>query len=106
MIKEEAFRTEYCEFMKELFDAGHARKVPRERLSERSWYIPHHGVYHPRKKKLRVVFDCSAEQDGVSLNSKLLQGPEFMSSMLGVLSRFILGTMPVMADIEAMYYQV
>ena len=30
------------------------------------WYIPHHAVYHPKKKN-RVVFDCSAHQ-GTSLN--------------------------------------
>ena len=106
MRKEEVFCKEYCEFMKKLFKAGHARKVPKERLSERAWYIPHHGVYHPAKKKLRVVFDCSAELDGVSLNSMLLQGPDFMNSMLGVLVRFRTGLIPVMADIEAMYYQV
>ena len=106
MMKDEGFCKEYCEFMKKLFKAGHARKVPKERLLERSWYIPHHGVYHPSKKKLRVVFDCSAELDGVSLNSMLLQGPDFMNSMLGVLVRFRIGLIPVMTDIEAMYYQV
>ena len=33
------------------------------------WYIPHHGVYHPKKKKIiRVVFDCRAHYQGISLN--------------------------------------
>lgn len=40
-------------------------------------YIPHYGVYHPRKHKLRVVF--------VSLNSQLLQGSNLTSSLVGVL---------------------
>ena len=106
MMKEEVFCNEYCQFMNKLFKAGYARKVPEKRLSERSWYIPHHGVYHPTKRKLRVVFDCSAELDGVSLNSMLLQGPDFMNSMLGVLVRFRIGLIPVTADIEAMYHQV
>ncbi len=106
MLKEKKFRDDYCGFMETLFGAGHARKVPEERLGERSWYIPHHGVYHPAKKKIRVVFDCSAEKDGVSLNSVLMQGPDFMNSLLGVLLRFRIGLIPVMADIEAMYYQV
>ena len=31
-------------------------------LSGKTWYIPHHGVYHPSKPgKIRVVFDRSAE---------------------------------------------
>ena len=72
MIKEEAFYTKYCGFMKKLLKAGYARKVPKKRLSERAFFISHHGVYHPTKGKMRVVFDCSAEYEGVSLNSVLL----------------------------------
>ena len=106
MLKEPRFHIEYCKFMRKLFEAGHARKVPKERVGERAWYIPHHGVYHPTKGKLRVVFDCSAEKDKVSLNSKLKQGPDFSNSLLGVLLRFRLGLIPVMADIESMYHQV
>ena len=106
MLKEPKFYIEYCNFMRKLFKANHARKVPKERIGERAWYIPHHGVYHPTKGKLRVVFDCSAEKDGVSLNSKLKQGPDFSNSLLGVLIRFRLGLIPVMADIESMYHQV
>ena len=43
-----------------------AERVPLEELfldNDRVWYIPHHGVYHPKKKtgKIRVVFYASAE---------------------------------------------
>ena len=71
-----------------------------------AWYIPHHGVYHPTKKKIRVVFDCSAQVDGVSHNDVLLQVPDLTSSLVGVLMRFRLETVAVMGDIEAMFYQV
>lgn len=50
-------------------------KVPDEELGRNDgkvWYIPHHGVYHPKKHKLRVVFDCGASYQGVTLNEQLL----------------------------------
>ena len=68
------------------------------------WRIPHHGVW--QKGKLRVVFDVSAECDGVSLNKELIQGPDMINSLPGVLARFRLEDMGLMADIEAMFYQV
>ena len=106
MIREKKFYDAYCRFMQKLLIAGHARKVPKERLKEKAWHLPHHGVYHPTKDKLRVVFDCSAETDGVSLNSVLLQGPDVSNSLLGVLLRLRKGKIAVMADIEGMYHQV
>ena len=106
MLQDKQFYDDYCHFMDKILKAGHAKKVPKERLQERAWYIPHHGVYHPTKKKFRVVLDCSAEKDGVSLNSVLMQGPDFSNSLLGILVSFRNGKIPVMADIESMYYQV
>ena len=106
MIQNEKFKVDYCSFMRKILEAGYAKKVPKERLNVRAWYIPHHGVYHPTKGKFRVVLDCSAEKDGVSLNSVLIQGPDFSNSLLGILLNFRKGKIPVMADIESMYYQV
>ena len=106
MLKEDCFRKEYVKFMKGLIAAGYAFRVPKERIKKRAWYMPHHGVYHPTKGKMRVVFDCSAEKDGISLNSKLMQGPDVTNSLLGVFLKFRKGLIPVTADIEAMYYQV
>lgn len=52
------------------------------------WCIPHHGVYHPRKNTLHVVFDCGARFKGTSSNGQLLQAPDPTSSLFGVLTRF------------------
>jgi hypothetical protein len=66
---------DYVAFMDNLFEKGYAEKVPDCELDQddgRVWYIPHHGVYHPKKpNKIRVVFDCSATYMGISLNSLL-----------------------------------
>ena len=66
----------------------------------------HHGVYHPRKGKLQVVFDCGAEFKGTSLNEQLLQGPNLTSSLIGVLLRFRQEPIAFMSDVKSMFYQV
>ncbi len=68
------------------------------------WWIPHHGVV--QRNKLRVVFDVAAKCDGVVLNDELLQGPDLANSLVGVLVRFRKEDIALMADIEAMFYQV
>ena len=97
------FREDYTAFMEEIIRKGYAKECTDD---NGRWYIPHHGVYHPRKSKIRVVFDCGAQNAGVSLNSELLQGPDLTNSLLGVLMRFRLERVAIMADIESMFYQV
>ena len=103
------YKEQYTAFMDTLFLKGYAERVPIDQLNGedgRLWYLPHHGVTHPKKKKLRIVFDCSATFQGISLNSCLLQGPNMTSSLVGVLSRFRTGQVCFIADIEAMFFQV
>ena len=107
--KDPAFFNDYYTFMNELFVKNYAEKVPDEeriRNDGKVWYIPHHGVYHPVKRKLRVVFDCGATYQGTSLNAQLLQGPDQTSSLIGVVTRFRKEPVVMMADIEAMFHQV
>ena len=104
------FYEDYVNFMNDIIRKGFARKVPEDRASAKSgqlWYIPHNGVYHPRKpNKIRVVFDCSARFGGTSLNDQLLQGPDLTSCLVSVLSRFRQQPIAFMGDIDAMFHQV
>ena len=108
--RDETFHRKYREFMEKLIERGYARKLTEEeaaRRSRRTWYLPHHGVFHPQKKdKIRVVFDAAAMQDGVSLNNQLHQGPDLTNSLLGVLLRFRQYPIALVADIEGMFNQV
>ena len=70
------------------------------------WHIPHHSVYNQVKEKLRVVFNASAIFGGSSLNNELIQGPDMVNPLVGVLARFRKEEVAIMADIEAMFYQV
>lgn len=107
--KDELFHKEYTSFFTDVIQKGYAEEVPQHQLAGEKgklWYIPHHGVRHPKKGTLRVVFDCSAEFKGTSLNSELLQGPNLTSSLFGVLTRFRQEPVAFMGDIQSMFYQV
>ncbi|XP_059046024.1 uncharacterized protein LOC131841722 [Achroia grisella] len=69
------------------------------------WYLPHFGVYHPQKKKLRLVHDAAAKCSGVSLNSLLLPGPDLLQPLLGILMRFREGEVALNGDIREMFPQ-
>ena len=71
------------------------------------WYLPHYGIYHPQKPdKIRVMFDCSAEYEGESLNKHLLQGPDLTNTLIGVLCQFRKENVAFSCDIEAFFCQV
>ena len=108
LLKDPQLHRKYSLFMDDLFDKGHAQKVPEgQREDSPSWYLPHHPVIHPQKPdKVRVVFDCAAKFQNVSLNQQILQGPDLTNSLIGVLTRFREQPIAIMADIEKMFYQV
>lgn len=69
-------------------------------------YVPHHRVYHPRKPgQIRVVFDCSAQYKGTSLNKNLLQGPDLTNNLMGVLCRFQQEAVALTCDVQGMFHQ-
>jgi hypothetical protein len=105
MLANDAYRSDYVDFMSALMDKGYCERVIESDDGD-SWFLPHHGVYHPQKKKIRVVFDCSARCSGFSLNDHLLHGPDLSNSITGVLTRFRFDLIAFVADLEAMFYQV
>lgn len=70
------------------------------------FYLPHFGVYHPQKRKLRVVLDAAAKNDGLNLNSLLIPGPDLLKSLLDILFRFREGRIALTADIKEMFSQI
>ena len=101
-------KTKYTDGINELLAKGYATKIAAkdiDRSDGKVWYLPHHPVINPNKDKLRIVFDCAAKYSGYSLNDKVLQGPDLTNRLVGVLLRFRMRPVCVMADIEAMFYQ-
>ncbi len=83
----------------------HAELAPPLQPEEECWYLPKFGVYHPMKPgKIKVVFDSSAQCEGIFLNDTLLCGPDLNNRLLRVLVRFRKEQVAVTADIKQMFY--
>ena len=105
--KNETMKASYCEIMDEYEMKGYIRKVPTQTNNEHPiWYLPHHPVIHPKKKKVRIVYDAAAKFRGTCLNDHLLQGPDMANSLLGVLLRFRNHKVALAADIKEMLLHV
>jgi hypothetical protein len=65
---------DYKNFMENIVSSGDVEAIPES--ENLRWYVLHHRVYHPRKNKLHIVFDCSTTYHGMSLNQCLLQRPD------------------------------
>ena len=101
-----SYMEQYSQFITDMLERGHAELATETPKPGAVYYIPHHGVYHPKKRdKLRVVFDCSARYHGCSLNDYLLSGPDLTNDLFGVLCRFRRHPVAVMCDVEKMFHQ-
>ncbi|GAA6218520.1 uncharacterized protein LOC119030469 [Lates japonicus] len=103
--KKEDMRAHFVRFMQKMIDNKHAELAPPCNKDKERWYLPTFGIYHPQKPgKIWVVFDSSAQLDGVSLNDVLLKGTDLNNTLLGVLLRFRKEPGAITADIEHMFY--
>ena len=107
-IKDKQYHKDYTSFMEDMIKKGYPGKSdPKANQEGKIWFIPHHEVYHPSKPgKIRIAFDYSARYDGVSVNKRLLSGPDLTNKIVGILVKFRKEYVATMAYTEAMFYQV
>jgi hypothetical protein len=101
----------YDELIKDQLRRGFIEPVDmRIRSDTIKHYIPHHPVFKPSSftTKMRVVYDASAKskKEDLSLNDCLLRGPNLMHDLCGILIRFRLEPVALVADIEKAYLQL
>ena len=91
--------------MEEMISKGYAREAKTNPPDGSN--PPRHGVYHLHKpSKLRVVFDCSPELNGRSINKELLPGPDLANKLVGVWIKVRENKVTFMADIAKVYFHI
>ena len=92
--------------IEQYFSKGYIRKVPvtEEQLSTK-WFLPHFPIVKPDRTttKMRIVFDASAQYQGVSLNHAICPGPKLQRDLFHVLLRFRKNPVDLVCDIAKMY---
>lgn len=108
MDKSPEFARQYRQQVDNLFVKGYATEYNGEEdTSTVQWFLPHFAVTNPNKPgKVRLVFDAAAQMNGTSLNDRLLDGPDLLRSLPGILFRFRERPVAVTADIREMFLQV
>ncbi|XP_058840106.1 uncharacterized protein LOC131695595 [Topomyia yanbarensis] len=90
---------------------GYCHKASKIELgnadANRVWYLPLNVVLNPKKPgKIRLVWDAAATVDGVSLNSRLLKGPDLLTSLPSVICKFRERAIAFGGDVREMYHQL
>ena len=100
----------YDDIITDQLNKGVIEKVGCESDSLIKHYIPHHAVVNPAKAttKVRVVYDASAKSkpENKSLNECLYRGPILLQNLTGILLRFRLNKIALVADIEKAFLQI
>ncbi|XP_062710760.1 uncharacterized protein LOC134288863 [Aedes albopictus] len=97
--------------IREYKEKGYTHQATEEELantsSGKSWYLPLGIVLNPRKpNKVRIIWDAAAQVNGVSLNSVLLKGPDYLASLIEVFYHFRLYAVALTGDIKEMFHRL
>ena len=97
--------------MKDQHEKGIIERVnEKSKEGERKHYIPHHAVLTSTKDttKVRIVYDASAKtkKTNLSLNECLCRGPVILEDLCGLLLRFRMKRIGIIADIEKAFLQI
>lgn len=100
----------YDEIIEDQLRQGVIERVRSESKDTIKHYIPHHAVINPTKvtTKVRIVYDASAKtkSENKSLNECLYRGPILLQNLTGILFRFRLNKIALVADIEKAFLQI
>ncbi|XP_055623138.1 uncharacterized protein LOC129766589 [Toxorhynchites rutilus septentrionalis] len=111
MVRNPLLKEKIHRQIEEYQQKGYTHRANEEEVKavdpRRVWYLPLGAVVNPKKpEKVRLIWDDAAVVDGISLNAMLLKGPDQLTSLPAVLSRFRQFAVAVAADILEMFHQL
>ena len=111
LAKDVELKTAYKATIEKDLERNFVRRLDDTEISETEnamqWYLPHHPVKHPHKPgKFRRVCKAASRFKEVSLNDKLLSGPDLLRYLVRIVFRFRELEIAMTADIESMFLQV
>ena len=111
LAKDVELKTAYKAIIEKDLESIFVRRLDDKEASETEnalqWYLPHHPIKHPHKPgKIRRVCNAASKFKGVSLNDKLLSGPDLLRNLIGMVFWFREHEIVMTADIESMFLQV
>ncbi|KAJ0171004.1 hypothetical protein K1T71_013203 [Dendrolimus kikuchii] len=101
-----SYAVRYTERINHLLENDYAYELKDDKVTSKTWYLPHFGVDNPNKNKLRLVFDAAAKSNGYSLNDYLMTGPDLLTSLYGIMLRFRENKIAVTGDIRDMFLRI
>ena len=99
----------YRDCIEQYISKGYIRKVPvTEEQPSTKWFLPHFPIVKPDRTttKTRIVFDASAQYQGVSLNDAICPGPKLQRDLFHVMLRFRKNPVALVCDIAEMYLRI
>ncbi|XP_075163025.1 uncharacterized protein LOC142235646 [Haematobia irritans] len=107
LLKNKDLLNTFVETLRNYLAKGFISKIDPTEKFQRVWYLPIFPVFNKNKPgKCRIVWDAAAKFNGVSLNSMLLKGPDFLCSLQAILYKFRERSVAICGDIEQMFHQV
>ena len=110
--KNKILLAEYNNIIREYIDEGIVEVVEPDDVTHKpgsTHYLPHRAVIRENHstKKVRIVFDGSAHNENEpSINNVLYSGPCLLPLIFGILVRFRIGKIGIVADVKQVFLQI
>ncbi|XP_075162768.1 uncharacterized protein LOC142235399 [Haematobia irritans] len=107
LLADKVLHSTFQDIISDYINKGFISKIENSESCGNVWYLPIFPVFNKNKPgKCRIVWDAAAKYNGISLNTMLYKGPDFLSSLPAILFKFREKSVALCGDVEQMFHQV